>query len=277
MDYKLELTLGYPITYEDIGTIYQPKIKEIIEYNKLKNKEEYEKFKQGVVEEISGIQPYDKLLTPFLINKESLEGLSEEELNQINEFDLIIHNQMQIEQSNKCNNQADEGMLDILMEAIKFFYKSENVNFIMDKLEDGTELVGILINDEIFINRDNYTNLEKIILEINKAEKPKIEKPPEFKSERQRDIWEKIQKGRQRKKDKESLNMATLINIIKFAGKTYIPSTEILNMTIWEVYNAYSSIIETDSYDKNMAMMPTIIANGGKMDNIKHISQSLKI
>lgn len=102
-----------------------------------------------------------------------------------------------------------------------------------------------------FLDRHNFAGFAEIILRTNAKEKTKTEKPPAFKNDRQRDIWEKIQAGRRRKAQRQRVELYDLINVCQFGGPYYIPMQEILSWSLWRISNCYQSILGGSAYRDN--------------------------
>lgn len=128
---------------------------------------------------------------------------------------------------------------------------------------------------EGYLDRENFTEFAAIILKTNAKEKPKVEKPPVFQNERQRDIWEKIQAGRQRRAKRAHIELYDLINVCQFGGASYIPMEEILSWTLWRISNCYQSILGRSAYADNFR----IYCVTGEKETIenKHWTDLMKI
>jgi hypothetical protein len=203
-DYKLYLKTQKPIPFYNVCKIFQPSIDEILDM-------EDDKF--------------NKLLLPYCITVDSLEGdIPEEVKKEIASYDLVIRY---------------KDIVPLLLKSLKYFTKSH-----LSFDEGGIFFEGF----EGRLNRDNFDEFAKIILEICARERPKKEVMPTFKNERQRDIWTKIQEGRKRSAKRNELKLEDVMNFAQYGGDYYISRNEILSFTLWELINAYKSKIGMSNY-----------------------------
>lgn len=110
-------------------------------------------------------------------------------------------------------------------------------------------------NDEKFIfdiTSENFNDIAEILRIINCKSKIKIEKPPANMSERQRDIWEKLQAGRKRDADKNRLHIYDIIKICEFGGDYHIPLHEMKEWTLWKLMDSYKTIAGIKDYNDNL-------------------------
>jgi len=183
-----------------------------------------------------GTEEYNRLLLPYIVSLDSLGVECTDEAKEgIKNFDIV------------CSN---ENMKNLLLESLKYFCETESI------VEVGE---GFKINDKLVLNRDNFDEFGGIILEINSRQKPKVEKPPVFKNDRQKDIWMKIQEGRKRGEKASELKLEDIINFCEFGGRYHIPTTEIKTWTMWKLMNCYKSIVNMSKYSDNFSVC---LANG---------------
>lgn len=239
MDYKLNLVVGEPIDFYGICTIYQPTLKDIMKF---------------------GIDKYEKLLIPYKITKEIFTIN-----NNISDFDLL---------RTKIKNRDSEEYIDVLslfIQSLKFFCKIEEKEISINAYDNS-----FVFNNDLnkSINRENFEEFCKIILEVNGTEKIKIEKSPMFSSERQKQIWELSQKGRAKSSKKDSINFATIVNIVKFGMDSLISKDIIKNMTIWEINNAYENIMKKERYRENLDIC---LVAGNENNELDLIHWSIKM
>lgn len=107
----------------------------------------------------------------------------------------------------------------------------------------------ILIENNGIIDRENFDIISNTILEINNAKKMEIEPEPEFKNERQRDIYNKIMEGRRRKAEKDAETIADMIDVVQFGGKSFVSYDEIEKFTIQQLMHAYITILNIDGFN----------------------------
>lgn len=105
------------------------------------------------------------------------------------------------------------------------------------------------------INRNNFDELCDIILEIINGNKIKIEKPPKFKDERHKKLYEAFRDYEKRDADKKSVSYATIISIVMNGGNGYVSKEAINKMTIYQLMNRYNFIIEKDGCDRNFQQL----------------------
>lgn len=173
------------------------------------------------------IEKYNMLLLPFLIDVDDL-NISDEVLSQdLNIFDIFTLNQ--------------EGFT-MLLDSISFFCKTNEISF--------DEQKQILYIGDGYINKDNFADFAKIILESNSKQKRQKEKPPKNMTPRQKDIWDKLQAGRKRATEKSQVDLADLINVCQFGGEYYIPMKDILQWTLWNISRCYKTILGKSSFNE---------------------------
>lgn len=192
-----------PIKFNKIP-IYQITLGEILEY---------------------GMEEYNMLLLPFLLDIDDL-NIPEEILTQdINIFDILTLN--------------DE-TLSMLLDGISFFCKTDKIGFDEQKQ---TFYIG-----DGYIDKNNFVDFSKVILESNSKQKVQKEKPPKNMTERQKDIWDKLQEGRRRAMEKSQIDLSDLINVCQFGGDYYIPMDDILQWTLWNISRCYKTILGKSSF-----------------------------
>jgi hypothetical protein len=205
---------------------------------------------QYSLKEIStiGFDYYNSLLLPYLLTWELL-NIPEDKVIDLKYFDILM---------------VEQDLFDSLIKSLCLFCKTDNI-----KIQDEN----IFINDFI-LNRDNFDEFGQVILDINSREKPKIEKPPVFANDRQKDIWEKLQEGRKKNKKKEELQLCDILNIVEFGGKFHIPIETIKTWTLWKIMNAYKSILEKDNYDSSFSVY--LVSGETKLIE-KHWTQQIRV
>lgn len=170
---------------------------------------------------------YNMLLLPFLIDVDDLNIPDEVLTEDLNIFDILT---------------ANETNLSMLLDAINLFCKTDNIGFDEEKQT-------LYIGDG-YIDKNNFTDFAKIILESNSKQKTQKEKPPKNMTARQKDIWEKLQAGRKRASEKSQVDLADLINVCQFGGDYYIPMDDILQWTLWNISRCYKTILGKSSFNE---------------------------
>lgn len=170
------------------------------------------------------INKYNMLILPFLLDKDDFEFVDNTLFQNINIFDILIL----------------DGNIKMLLESISFFCKTNEVSL--------DEQKGVLYIGDGYIDRDNFGDFADIILQLNAKQKPKKEIPPANMTEKQKEIWEKLHAGRQRALEKSQVDLSDLINVCQFGGQYFIPMSEILQWTLFNISRCYKSIIGKSNY-----------------------------
>lgn len=192
-----------PIKFNNIP-IYQITLDEILEY---------------------GMEKYNMLLLPFLIDIDDLNIPQEVKNQNISIFDILT-----------LNGEN----LSMLLDSISFFCKTNEVAFDEQKQT-------FYIN-EGHIDKNNFADFSKTILELNSKQKVQKEKPPQNMTAKQKDIWDKLQEGRRRAMQKSQIDLADLINVCQFGGDYYIPMDDILQWTLWNITRCYKTILGKSNF-----------------------------
>ena len=215
------LITGLPIPLGDgLGTIYQPTIKEIL----------------------SNKMTVDDFLQPFLIrvdllnNTEIFEGFAQK----INDFDLLF---LQESDGNFLFTNGGYSILGRLIECLKLLYNTKSV-----ELSFGEQV--IKIDNKYIIDRNNFTYLADIILEVFDTEKPKPkDDKPKYKDKARQMLWEKLERRRAEEAQKKALTMADIINIVVHIDN-YIDYSKVVEMTYFQLLNTYKTFMNKMSYDE---------------------------
>jgi hypothetical protein len=171
------------------------------------------------------IEKYNMLILPFLVDIDDLNIPEEILIQDINIFDILVLN---------------EENFSMLLNSLSFFCKTNEISF--------DEQKRILYIGDGYIDRNNFADFSKIILETNSKQKATKEKPPKNMTEKQRDIWDKLQRGRQRALEKSQIDLADLINTCQFGGDYYIPLDDILQWTLWNITRCYKTILGKSNF-----------------------------
>lgn len=178
-----------------------------------------------------------------------------------------------------------------------YFKKSSEDKFILDALFDGTSALDklktsisyftgeedvqvlhnmkqIVVAQNAIIDNSNFEELRNIVKTMCFKEDIVVEHPPRNMSDRQRDIWEKLQKGRSRGSSSDETYLQDLINYVQM-GDGYIPLKEIRGMTMFEFRSICNMIIEKDSY--RTALQYKTSFKFDMKDDISHWTTKAKI
>ena len=169
------------------------------------------------------MEKYNMLLLPFLVEVDDLN--IPEEVQDINIFDILTVN-------------SDN--LSMLLDSISFFCKTNEMAF--------DEQKQVLYIGNGYIDKNNFADFSKVILESNSKQKVQKEKPPKNMTARQKDIWDKLQEGRKRAMEKSQIDLSDLINVCQFGGDYYIPMSDILQWTLWNISRCYKTILGKSSF-----------------------------
>lgn len=172
-----------------------------------------------------GIDKYNILLLPFLLDVEDFDIPNNFVIQNMNIFDILI---------------LTEQTLTMLLDSISFFCKTNEIHF--------DEQKGVLYIGDGHIDRNNFAEFADIILKINAKQKQEREKPPKNMTEKQKEIWEKLQQGRQRAAAKSQIDLADLINVCQFGGNFYISMEDISKWTMFNITRCYKSVVGKSNY-----------------------------
>lgn len=199
-----------------------------------------------------GVDKYNMLLVPFLLDVSDFDFADESIIEKISIFDILT-----LEQN-----------LPLLLNSIGFFCKVDEMSFDEQK---GTLYIG----ENGFIDKNNFAEFAEIILQINAKQKPKKEIPPKNMTDKQRDIWEKLQAGRRKAMEKSQIDLCDLISICQFGGHYYISMSEILQWTMFNLTRCYKSIIGKSNYQDLFDIY--IVTGEEKLIKNQHWTDLIKI
>ena len=176
-----------------------------------------------------------------------------------------------------------------------FFLKDKEGNYVLDKIFGASaidilcnsisELTGeevdflenmeqIVIAKKVLLTVENFEVLRQGIKLIYGKEDIEIEHPPRNMSERQLDIWIKLQNGRKRNATDDVLTIADYINIAN-CSLNYIPIKDIEEMTLFQLFSVVKTILEIDSHD--IALRYKTSYKFEIKDDVSHWSEKIKI
>lgn len=200
------------------------------------------------------IDKYNMLILPFLLDVDDFEFIDNSLIQNVNIFDILILD-------------SSSEMFRILLDSISFFCKTDEIGL--------DEQKGVLyIGDEI-LDRNNFSEFAKIILQLNAKQKPEKEIPPANMTEKQKEIWEKLHAGRQRAYEKSQIDLSDLINICQFGGQYFVPMSEILQWTLFNISRCYKSIIGKSNYQDLFDIY--IVTGEEKLIKNQHWTDLIKI
>lgn len=200
------------------------------------------------------IDKYNMLILPFLLDVDDFEFIDNSLIQNVNIFDILI-----------LDNSSE--LFRILLDSISFFCRTDEIGL--------DEQKGVLyIGDEI-LDRNNFSEFAEIILQLNAKQKPEKEIPPANMTEKQKEIWEKLHAGRQRAYEKSQIDLSDLINICQFGGQYFIPMSEILQWTLFNISRCYKSIIGKSNYQDLFDIY--IVTGEEKLIKNQHWTDLIKI
>lgn len=204
-----------------------------------------------------GERVFKKYTMPYALTKDIIQ-CDQNTLSQLRDFDLFF---MTDGTGDYLLKYEGVPFLHILLDSLRFYFQEE-VSFMTakDLKYAGTVDLGysddilsniylILIENNGIIDRENFDIIANTILEINNVKKMEIEPEPEFKNERQRDIYNKIMEGRRRKAEKDAETIADMIDVVQFGGKSFVSYDEIEKFTIQQLMHAYITILNIDGFN----------------------------
>ncbi len=243
---KERFLVAKPIVIDGI-TICQPTVSEVIDI---------------------GQEKFNEYVLPFMITKDMLTFNDENIKSQFKDFDLLFLEDK--EYSPILKLEDGKSYLELLKDSLSFFLKinRENISILKSQF-------AVLISGSGIIHRDNFDKISDVFLVMSHLDKFKIEKIPEFKNERQRDIYEKIMAGRKRKAEKERVSFATIFNTVVHGGKSFIPYYEVEKMTIFQFYNSYKAIMGIENF--NMTYSQYLAGVDPKKLDLTHWIEKIKL
>jgi hypothetical protein len=248
---KLSLLMKRPIAVnKELGIyVHQPTVNEIIDM---------------------GEDEYGSLVLPYILTTDFVFNGVENEEKLIKQFDMFDLFFLKVDEEKTILDNLFNGKksLDVLSNSLSFFLKTNDIRILKNRMK-------IIVNNSYLIDKEEFKNLRNIIQAVTNRKDLEVEKPPKNMTKRQADIWRKLQQGRKRKAEKDAIYTQDMINFIAFGGKSYIPYEEIGKMTIYQMHNAYKSIIGIDAF--NIGMQYKLSQKFDVKDDIKHWTETLKI
>jgi len=257
--YYLDLKTQSPINYNGL-TIYQPSFNEIKQY---------------------GIDNYNQLMLIYSLTLDCFDKLPDK--NNINLFnDLILNDEYllnSLSESLYMLTKADEVILYKQSKTVQLKFIDYQKKELIDKaryysLFDwlyckitkkffSKNKIEVEKIEKVFdINSSNFDDISNIILKINANKKMVIEKPPSKMSEKQKDIWNKLQEGRKRDAKKNEVHIYDILNVCEFGGDYHLPIEIICNWSLWRIMNCYKSRIGWKGYCDNLQI--ALVSGDGK-------------
>lgn len=203
-----------------------------------------------------GYDTYEKLLLPFLFTKDCLD-IDEEKLDTINLFEDVI--------------LSDESFIYSVAYLLQITCKCDEV-----ALREKAIVLMFADGKEFVVNKNNFDEISNIVMLMNGKEKIKVEKPPKNMSERQKDVWYKLQEGRKKSEAKNKLHIYDIINVCEFGGNFHIPIETINHWSLWKIQNCYKAIVDMKTYNDSLKIC-LVSGNGEAISNKNHWHHRLMI
>lgn len=221
------LLFGCPIKNKDLGTIYQPTLKDFIDNNL-------------DMENFIGI---------FNIKAEELFQNSDN----IKDFDVFTYQLL-------MNAEANDLLIIDLIRNLKFLYKTNDINIeILNKNLDSICISIKIDNKKHYINRDNYNELVDIILvmigikdNIIEIKEQRELSPIELQMEKKRKEFERKKRERNSKKEKNGMTFFDLANYIIHADGSKFDYQSVLNLTLYQIKNTFHLYNKKETYKTEM-------------------------
>lgn len=213
---------------------------------------------------------YENILLPWRLGWRSFYTESQyddfiSEHSDIDDFDIFFIN---FDSGKRASVPIDDENVELV------FLLKKSIDFIFNCNCEIDFNYGVFkISDKQYITRLNYEKICSLVLKTNSCEKSKREDDPIFENDRQRDIYYKLQDGRKRINDKNKLGIKQVLNITMVYTK-YQMNDKLKEMTIYQLFNTYSSLSLEDGYKLNLTYVP-IVADIKKLD-LEHWSTKLK-
>lgn len=248
---------GLPIDFSEdgLGTIYQPKLKDLISSNI----------------EIS------EFSHPFLLNKDMVlkrnEGV-DEALSDIGRLKfLFVYDEIT---RPRRELEGSEGMIDTLTKCLKILYKTETVMVL-------STVFSIVIGDSILINDSNFGLLADLVVEMMRIDIVEMRKKIQENKRREeeeknnpmlREIRRREREYLARKQEKDELTIIDLANIVVHSQSIF-DYEKVFDLTIYQLKNSYDLVMKKETYMVNL--LHRISPNFQPTDDFKLWEEKAKV
>lgn len=223
---QLSLMSGENIFVPHVGTVRQPKLKEISYYESIFGENSIASFLALI-----------RLDVPSLIDllgiKKQLDQIDEEYKKDLVPFDIFISNQY-------CRESLSEGLSFFMLERLVF----DNAQLIFWVVDDNGKVVGV-------VSRETFNELMKVIMTITARKIPDT-KPKIYKSQKAREIAEKLAEGRKQmsKSSGEDLqwSISNIISSICVGSNSY-NLLNVFDLTLYQLYDQYDRLLGFISFN----------------------------
>lgn len=210
---------------------------------------------QLTMKEVLNTPELDELLEPFVLDVETLDiGLRERPQWT---YDLFFIMDEKTGQPALGSNGTT--YIVKLLVALRVLCKAEDVRL----LDNGS----ILVDNGFVIGKNNFDKIAEIVRELYCREREVGERPPD--SPRQYEIWKETMAGRQKKMRRDAPTLYDIINIVIHYGYN-IRYREVLDLTLWQLFNSLEQLNSQDSYSEYLKYATNAMAKIKEKDRIKH-------
>lgn len=230
LDLEFYYMSGKPIdlTHLNLGVIHQPRLKDFID-----NKMDVSFFSHPFL--------FDKYMISN--KKESVDELVKD-LGKLS-F-LIVYNEI-----TSLAYESDEGVLDLLVNALKLLYKTDNVLV-------AKTISKIIIDGSIIIGDEELEFISALVVEMMRIDKNDMKKRIEEQT-KQAELdelmseFERRAKKYQEKQDSKNkdFTLMDMVNVIVHS-QSVVDYDRVFDMTIYQLKNSYETLIKKESFTINL-------------------------
>lgn len=249
---KLKLLMGKPIPFKSEYGLHvrQPLISEVVDM---------------------GEESFNDLIYPFVLTSEAVfNGQdNDDELSAKYPIFQLYFTTMGEGEFMLDGVFSGKSALDALKDSISYFLNVEtsDIQFLIQRRK--------IVIGECVIDEQDFIALRKIVQLVVSREDIAFDKVPKKMTARQRDIWEKLQRGRRNTARRDAIYLQDMINVVSFGGSTYIPLDAIERMTYFQLRNAYKNVMAMDAY--KLGMSYKLSQKYEVKDEVEHWTKSLRI
>lgn len=141
---------------------------------------------------------------------------------------------------------VDKGvMIDKLIRSLSMLYKTDDIQL-------DTYSQCIFVSKSIMIDRDNFTYLADVVLNMLCMEKPKKqENKRKYEDDYRQKLWEKMQRYRVEKEKKNAITFLDIVNFVVHSNSV-IDYERVYNLTYYQLVNTYTTLMNKMGYEEHM-------------------------